>query len=271
MALEKGAIPLHMRLSSETLFQREEEFVLRYVISDIHGCQKEYCELLNRIEFSDKDELYILGDAADRGPEPIRVLKDCMCRPNVFYILGNHDVMMLSVLRPLTKEITEDSISDLPNDIFLRYADWMRNGGEVTFQQFRTLSRAEQEDILCYLEEASAYETLEHDGQLYILVHAGLNNFELAKEMDEYTMNDLIWEQADYDKQYFPGGKIYLVTGHTPTPLIRSDKKPLVYKGNGHIAIDCGCVFGGKLAAYCIETDETTYVDGKYSQENGQI
>lgn len=61
------------------------------------------------------------------------------------------------------------------------------------------------------------------------------------------------------------------MTGHTPTPLIRSDKKPLAYKENGHIAIDCGCVFGGKLAAYCIETGETTYVDGKRLHEKRKI
>lgn len=31
---------------------------------------------------------------------------------------------------------------------------------------------------------------------------------------------------------------------------------------NGHLALDCGCVFGGKLAAYCIEMEEVTYVEG---------
>ena len=35
-----------------------------------------------------------------------------------------------------------------------------------------------------------------------------------------------------------------------------------IYEKNGHIAIDCGCVCGGRLAAYCIETGMATYVDG---------
>ena len=45
--------------------------------------------------------------------------------------------------------------------------------------------------------------------------------------------------------------------------MIREDGKPLVYQGNGHIGLDCGCVYGGKLAAYCLDTQEITYVDAE--------
>lgn len=62
--------------------------------------------------------------------------------------------------------------------------------------------------------------------------------------------------------EYFSGGRVFLVTGHTPTEYIREDGLSLVYEKKGHIAIDCGCVFGGNLAAYCIETGETVYVEG---------
>ena len=40
---------------------------MRYIISDIHGCKKEYLELLRKIKFSDEDHLYILGDVLDRS------------------------------------------------------------------------------------------------------------------------------------------------------------------------------------------------------------
>lgn len=53
---------------------------MRYVISDIHGCYEQYRLLLEKIRFSDNDELYVLGDAVDRGPEPIKVLQDMMRR-----------------------------------------------------------------------------------------------------------------------------------------------------------------------------------------------
>lgn len=40
---------------------------MKYIISDIHGCKKEYLQLLDKIQFSAQDHLYILGDVLDRG------------------------------------------------------------------------------------------------------------------------------------------------------------------------------------------------------------
>lgn len=37
----------------------------KYVMSDIHGCYDEFIKMLELISFSDKDELYILGDVID--------------------------------------------------------------------------------------------------------------------------------------------------------------------------------------------------------------
>ena len=51
---------------------------MRYIIADIHGCYNEYINLLKKINFSDNDILYILGDVVDRGPEPIKILQDMM-------------------------------------------------------------------------------------------------------------------------------------------------------------------------------------------------
>lgn len=163
---------------------------MRYIVSDIHGCYKEYRTLLEKIAFSDEDELYVLGDAMDRGAEPIKVIQDMMNRANVFYIIGNHDYMMLSALNKLMVEVTEE------------------------------------------------------------------------KELYEYELEDIIWHRTDYTKRYFQNPDVIVVTGHTPTSLIREDGQPLVYQENGHLALDCACVFGGRLAAYCVETGEVIYVEG---------
>lgn len=240
---------------------------MTYIISDIHGCYREYRLLLHRLSFSEEDELYILGDAMDRGPEPIRVMQDIMERPNVSYILGNHDVMLLSVLQRLDVALTEENARGLTEADMLAYTELLRNGGGVTLEQYRRLSRAQQADLRDFLECAPFYETLTHEGKLYILVHAGLSNFDPERELEEYAPEELVWDSPDYSRTYFPGGRIFLVTGHTPTTLLREDGKPRILQQNGHIALDCGCVFGGSLGAYCLETGRAVYVEKGSSPE----
>lgn len=238
---------------------------MRYIISDIHGCYEEYRELLAKINFSKDDELYILGDAMDRGPEPIKVIQDIMMRPNATYIIGNHDFIMLQIMKKLTVEITEDNFANhLSGDDLWDYTLWIQDGGEVTSHRFASLSREEQQDILEYLQDALVYEVLEDKGRKFVLVHAGIGDFQEDKDLYEYNFYNFIFERPDYSKRYYRDSKTYVVTGHTPTCYINSDRGTDVYQGNGHIAIDCGCVFGGKLAAYCIETGDVTYVNSRH-------
>lgn len=233
-----------------------------YVISDIHGCYKEFTELLQKIHFSKEDELYLLGDLMDRGAEPIKLVWDCMMRSNVYPILGNHDYIALKILKKLNVEITEENFeSHLSPDDLTDFMYWMKDGGRVTVSQFRRLDPDSRTALLEYLEECTLYEKVSVTDHTYILVHAGIRNFDEKKQMDAYHFSDLIFERADYEKRYFQDPKTFLVTGHTPTFLIRPDGKNLIYEENGHIALDCGCVYGGKLAAYCLDNQKAYYVD----------
>lgn len=241
---------------------------MRYLISDIHGCYDQYRQLLQKINFSSQDELYVLGDAVDRGPEPIKVLQDLMRRPNVIYILGNHDLEMYLLMNKLTAEITEENCeTQITSKLLEAYSCWLADGGNVTAKQFQKLSRDNQQEILDFIADASAYEEIEDKGCRYILAHAGLANFSPEKELKDYDLYDFVEGRADYDRRYFNDKNVYLVTGHTPTPLIDGWNRAEVYEKNGHIAIDCGCCMGGRLAAYCVETGETTYVDGSRNVE----
>lgn len=232
-----------------------------YVIADIHGCYKEYIELLEKINFKDEDELYVLGDVVDRGTEPIKVLQDMMLRPNVYPILGNHDYMALKVLRKLNVEIKQDNFdSHLQDSDLLDYLYWIQEGGKTTVDQFQKLNSDEKEEILEYLQEFSLCEEICLNGRRFILAHADLHGFQEEKELDDYALEDFIFYRADYKKRYYRDENTILVTGHTPTALIREDKMPLIYDEKGHVAIDCGCVYGGNLAAYCLDNGKVEYV-----------
>ncbi len=234
---------------------------MKYVIADIHGCYEEYMELMQKIKLSDKDHLYILGDALDRGPEPMKVLLDIMKRQNVTYIIGNHDYLFLYFIRKLGMDLSnvdnmsEDDVSD-----FQRY---LEDGGLTSIEAFMKLTLTEKQKICDFLENANVYDEVLINNNRYILVHAGISNFKEEASLDEYDFLDFICERTDYGKRYYQDRNTYVITGHTPTMYINQDSSTRVHIGNGHIAIDCGCVYGGKLAAYCIETCEVIYVDAK--------
>lgn len=233
-----------------------------YVMSDIHGCYDEYKQLLEKIQFSEKDELYILGDVVDRGPEPMKLLLDMMLRTNVYPILGNHEYMALKVLSKLNVEIKEDNVDDYLNaDDIEDFMYWMKDGGQTTVNTFQKLTREDKEAVLEYLQEFSIYEEIDMKGKKYFLVHADFHGYAKEKMLDDYNLEDFLFYRAEYHKRYFEDENTILVTGHTPTFSIREDRKPLIYDRNGHLAIDCGCVYGGKLAVYCLDNEKVEYVN----------
>lgn len=231
---------------------------MQYVMSDLHGCFHAYQAALEAIGFSDRDTLYVLGDVLDRGTGPISILQDMMLRPNVVPILGNHEFMALSVLRRLAVTVTEDNAEGyLTTQDLTSYSNWMLDGGHTTVQQFRALDTWGREDVLDYLGEFSLYEETEAAGKRFVLIHGGPHPFVPGKALEDYSLPELIFHAPDYDRVYFPDR--YLVTGHTPTLRIPGCEGRILTK-NRHIAIDCGCVFGGRLGVYCLDTGETIYI-----------
>lgn len=230
-----------------------------YVMSDIHGEYEKYVEMLERINFRDTDTLYILGDVVDRGERPIDVLKDMMERPNVFPVIGNHDLMALDLLRNLYVEITEENYAThVDGELMKNLLQWQADGGDTTLRQFYALPSEEREYILEYLEEFAPYELAKAGGRKFILVHSGLGNFSPEKELDEYTLEELTFMRPDYEKKYFDDESLFLVSGHTPTLAITG--KAEIYKSGNCICVDCGAAFDGKLACLCLDTMEEYYV-----------
>ena len=75
-----------------------------YVISDIHGEYDMLMDLLEKMSLQDEDILYVLGDVLDRGPHPIKTLRQLMAMPNVICLVGNHELMALESLKFLMQE-----------------------------------------------------------------------------------------------------------------------------------------------------------------------
>ena len=224
-----------------------------YVLSDIHGCDQEFDQMLKLIYFTDYDELYIIGDVCDRGPEPIPLLREIMAAPNMVFLMGNHE------------------------DILLRYINlygygvnmrtWGLLGNRSTLNGFNALDEALQREIGAFLQNAPTHATVTLNDRDFYLVHAFPGD----------TREEELWSRPQgHAPNSLPGKQVIL--GHTPTihmgrdpagveryegELFRKGKHMEIFHGPGLVGIDCGCgTFGrvGALACLRLEDMEEFYV-----------
>ena len=230
-----------------------------YVMSDIHGEYQKFMEVLEKINLSDSDTLYVLGDILDRGPHPIQVMQKLISMENAVCLVGNHELMALDCLEFLQKEITNISIEELDKDMLEKLVLWLHNEAKTTIDGFRKLDKHKRRDIIEAIEDFSVYEEVNVNGSEFLLLHGGMGDFYHGKTIEDCTLHDVVWSRPDYSVKYFDDR--YLVTGHTPTQYIEENPNPgYIYRANNHIAIDCGAHLpGGRLAALCLDTGEEFY------------
>ena len=225
---------------------------MTYVVSDIHGCDKKYFRLLEMLHFSDTDTLYILGDVVDRGSGGLRVLLDSASRQNVILLRGNHEQAALEFLpRDPDNEAT-------PARLFARWYEWMQDGGDRTYHAFWNRSEAVRARVLRILGSLPVYAEVQVGGRSFFLAHTVPGKRKM-RHPESCRVCDFLMGEPEYEICYDP--KRIIVTGHTVTSLIDKASRGRIWRGNGHIAIDCGAVYSGVLGCLCLDTLEEFYVE----------
>lgn len=213
------------------------------VISDIHGELEKFDQLLEKVEYDAKaDQLILLGDYVDRGPDPRGVLNRVMAlkEQGAIVLRGNHDDMMVAA-------------ADGEPEAWQR---WEMNGAIYTLKSYDPSIEKmviPNDDMfkrhVSFIKEMNYYYQTDD----YIFVHAGVDPDIPVEETDPFT---LVWIRESFHHGYH--GERTVVFGHTPTAFFNGDGNFDVYYGkNNIIGIDGGAVFGGQLN--CLEL-ETNYV-----------
>ena len=228
---------------------------MTYVISDIHGCFEQFKTLLKKINFSDRDVMYVLGDIVDYGDEPIELLCDLSMRVNVIPVLGEREYKAYKLLSALDGMLTDGSMPE--PELLSEMAQWSADGGATTIAGFKELDADMREGVLDYLSEMTLYEEVSAGGKNYLLLHAGIADFDESTELDDYQPEDFISESIDPDRKYFDG--VTVVAGHTPTYMIEGAQKGRIYKTENAILVDCGAAFGESLGCICLENGKEFY------------
>ena len=223
---------------------------MTYVMSDLHGNYKKFLDMLEKIEFSDRDILYVLGDVLDYGDEPMELIADLSVRLNVYPIAGEHDFLAARMLKGFEKMLKSGASPD--PEYIAEMTQWVQNGGQSTLEGYRALDEEQREGVLDYLEEMTLFEELSVKGEDYTLVHAGIADYTEDSDLEDFLPEDFFSEPLDADRRLMKNATV--IVGHQPT---RSGK---IERGEGSIFIDCGVCEGGNLACLCLDTGKEYYV-----------
>ncbi len=229
---------------------------MTYVISDPHGSFDKFKDLLKKINFGDRDIMYVLGGIIDHGDEPIELLCDMSMRYNVIPVLGDCEYRAFRLLTALDKMISDGETPDA--ETLSEMAAWMQDGGDKTIAGFKALDADMREGVLEYLSDMSLYEEAEVGGKKYVLVHAGIADFDPQTPLEDYMPEDFISEELDPDRCYFDDATV--IAGHVPTYKIDGAENGKIYRGEYGILIDCGAAFGEPLGCLRLEDGKEFYV-----------
>ena len=205
------------------------------VIGDIHGCYDELVHLLGEVKFGGRDRVISTGDLIVKGEKNRQVLDLFMSDERFTAVIGNHD---MALRRRLNGE-----------DISLKPAQ------KETLKQLR----AEKEAYARYLNN----QPFMIDLGSHLVVHAGLRPNVALHSQTTDDLTELRTLGADreshngtpwYDQ--YTGDKT-VIFGHWVSSEPRRARKA--------IGLDTGCVYGGRLTAYIVETGEFKSVPARRS------
>lgn len=194
------------------------------IIGDIHGCLDAFQKLLRACKWSPDDQVILLGDTINRGPDSHGVLKLAR-KIKAIGLWGNHELRLWEARK--RGSFNELKFSDQTTYKSLTDKDWS------------------------YLSTFKPYLAIEKWNLL--LVHGGFIPGKTLEDHDVHTLTHIqvIEESGDFGKRSdYPKGKFwcdlwkgpqFVLYGHTP--------RAEVYQSPMGWCLDTGCVMGGKLTA----------------------
>lgn len=229
---------------------------MTYVMSDIHGNYEAFKKMLREINFNDNDLLYIAGDLVDYGSESMDLIRDISARTNVYAVVGDHDLTALKMLSEYDRMLASGAAPDA--DFAEAMKEWVNDGGAPTFEGFRKLDDDMKEGVLDYLSDLALFEEIKVKNDEYVIVHAGIRNFDGNTVLDDLSPDDFIYESLDPDREYYEDKTV--IAGHIHTNELPDPDPDMIYYGNGTIFLDCGSDKNGTLGCLCLDNGKEFYV-----------
>jgi len=269
-----------------------------YAIGDVQGCFDELRSLLDNISFDRaRDRLWLVGDLVNRGPQSLEVLRFVRDLGDAaISVLGNHDLHLLTLAAGLAKPRADDTLDDVlaaPDRAelieWLRWRPMIHAEGEYVLVHAGLLPQwsAEQAQALAREVEAALRgpryrdflanlygsepdrwdESLRGADRLRVIVNAMTRLRFCTDEgaMEFRTKGEATAAPAGYLPWFeIPGRRSAshtVVCGHWSALGLRIAPRLL--------AIDSGCVWGGRLTAVRLEDRKVTQEPCSTSEARG--
>ena len=180
----------------------------------------------------------------------------------------NPDLDMIAIGPSLTDVHSPDESCDIESirvtaELVIRILEklayeWMEDGGDRTYHAFWNRSEAVRARVLRILGSLPVYAEVRAGGGSFFLAHTVPGKRKM-RHPESCRVCDFLTGEPEYELCYDPDRII--VTGHTVTSFIDEASRGRIWRGNGHIAIDCGAVYNGVLGCLCLDTLEEFYVE----------
>lgn len=233
-----------------------------FVTSDLHGFPLEkFKSLLKVAGFTKRDYLFVIGDVIDRGEHGVDILRWMSEQPNVQLLLGNHESLLLAASF-IFDEISEQNLAAISQDKLDILSTWIANGASSTLSALRKMMKCEPdvlEGILDLVNDAPLYDCIEVNGQEYVLVHSGIGNFDVNRDLSDYSPEELLWARPTIDTSYYSDGRI-VIFGHTPTETFGPQYAGKIIKTDSWICIDTGAATGNSPMVLRLDDMQEFYI-----------
>lgn len=229
---------------------------MRYCVSDIHGEYGLFKKLLEKLSFSDGDEMYICGDIIDKGEDSLKLASYISSFPNMHCILGNHELAFLDYYRSILRTSPDDF-----DEVLYSLRRYFRK--DVYLLDWKLMDWLEA--LPAYIEEKD-----------FICVHAGVPLDEQGglHPLSTASVAQLVHDRRFKEPDVLPKGNKCVFFGHTQTDAVCGDSKILLYPRNAEanpktvgdyhkIHLDTGAWQSGVLGCFCLDTLECVYVNKK--------
>jgi len=270
---------------------------LNWAIGDIQGCFDSLSKILKEINFNpNKDKLWLVGDLVNRGDKSLEVLEYLYSiKDSVNIVLGNHDITLISAYYGLKKSNpTIDPILASPNANML--IDWLRSKPfmHIDFHLGYVMAHAGIAPNFD-LGRAIYYNTLLQKNLSGENAKEWLEKI-LNKETNKYHPNSDIIDEQRYALNSFIRMRYCYIDGTLDFKQKGSPKdldNPLLYpwfecpnyiekdlkivfghwstlgylNNNRVLALDTGCLWGRKLSAYCLESNQLIQISCQQMQK----